>query len=117
MPLFSQSIDHSTLNGPPTSTADWDAHLVMAWQAVEFSLQFPGISSQLLPINKRKVIKTPGTKCVTLQSIDSFIAKPDIVRQTRKGEKISSHSPQLQTWLQHTLGEKYFIMVLYFTMV
>lgn len=49
VPLFSQSIDHSTFNGPTAGPTDWDAHLVMAWQAVELSLQFPGISSQLLP--------------------------------------------------------------------
>jgi len=51
MPLFSQSIDHSSLNGPAAGSADGDSHLVVAGQAVQFSLQFPGLSSQLLPEN------------------------------------------------------------------
>lgn len=49
MPLLSQSIDHSSLNGPAARSTDGDSHLVMAGQAIQFSLQFPGLSRQLLP--------------------------------------------------------------------
>lgn len=49
MPLLSQGIDHSPLNGPAAGSTDGDSHLVMAGQAVQLSLQLPGLSSQLLP--------------------------------------------------------------------
>lgn len=51
MPLLSQSVDDSSLNGPATSSTDGDSHLVVAGQAVQLSLQLPGLSSQLLPEN------------------------------------------------------------------
>lgn len=57
MPLLSQSIDHSSLNGPAAGSTDRDSHLVMAGQAVQFSLQLPGLSSQLLPENTNMALK------------------------------------------------------------
>lgn len=57
MPLLSQSIDHSSLNGPAARSTDGDSHLVMAGQAIQFSLQFPGLSSQLLPENTNVSLK------------------------------------------------------------
>lgn len=49
MPLFAHGVYYTSLNGPPAGTTDGDSHLIMAWQAVQFSFQLPGISSQLFP--------------------------------------------------------------------
>lgn len=49
MPLFAHGIYHAPFNGPSTSATYGDSHFVMAWQAIQFSFQLPGISSQLLP--------------------------------------------------------------------
>lgn len=49
MPLLPQSIDYSSFDRPATGSTDWDTHLVMAGQAIEFPFQLPGLSSQLLP--------------------------------------------------------------------
>lgn len=49
MPLLAQRIDHTTLDGPAAGPTDGDAHLVMAGQAVELTLQLTGLSSQLFP--------------------------------------------------------------------
>lgn len=57
MPLLSQGIDHSPLNGPAAGSTDGDSHLVMAGQAVQLSLQLPGLSSQLLPENTNMTLK------------------------------------------------------------
>lgn len=54
MPLLAQSIDHSALNGSAAGSADGDAHLVVARQAVQLPLQLPGLSTQLLPANTEK---------------------------------------------------------------
>lgn len=51
MPLLAQSIDHAALNGPAAGSADGDAHLVVARQAVQLPLQLPGLGCQLLPGN------------------------------------------------------------------
>lgn len=48
MPLLAHGVDNTPLNGSPAGTTDWYAHLVVAWQTVELSLQFPGFSRQLL---------------------------------------------------------------------
>lgn len=57
MPLLSQSIDHSSLNGPAAGSTDGDSHFVVARQAIQFSLQFPGLSGQLLPENTNMSLK------------------------------------------------------------
>lgn len=57
MPLLSQSVDHSSLNGPAAGSTDGDSHLVVAGQTIQFSLQFPGLSSQLLPENTNMSLK------------------------------------------------------------
>lgn len=49
VPLLAHGVDHTPFNGPSTSAADGDPHFIMARQAVQFSFQLPGISSQLLP--------------------------------------------------------------------
>lgn len=49
MPLLAHGIHHTPFNGPSTSATDGDSHFIMARQAVQFSLQLPGISCQLLP--------------------------------------------------------------------
>lgn len=49
VPLLSQRIDHASFDRPATGPTDWDAHLVVAGQAIEFPFQLPGFSSQLLP--------------------------------------------------------------------
>lgn len=49
MPLFAQGVDHAALDGPAAGSADGDAHLVVARQAVQLPLQLPGLSCQLLP--------------------------------------------------------------------
>lgn len=49
VPLLAHGVDHTPLNGPPAGTTDRHAHLVMARQAEELSLQLSGISCQLLP--------------------------------------------------------------------
>lgn len=48
MPLLAHGIDNAAFDGSPTCAADGHAHLVMAGQTVELSLQLPGISCQLL---------------------------------------------------------------------
>lgn len=48
MPLLSHSIHHPTFNWSPAGSTDWNTHLVMAGQAVEFSFQFPSIGCELL---------------------------------------------------------------------
>lgn len=58
MPLLSQGIDHSALNGPAAGSTDGDSHLVVAGQAVQLSLQLPGLSSQLLPENTNVSLKS-----------------------------------------------------------
>lgn len=57
MPLFAQCIDHAPLDGPAASPTDGDAHLVMARQAVELTLQLSGVRGQLLP---RRQHRTPS---------------------------------------------------------
>lgn len=52
MPLLAHGIDHTALDWSSAGPADGDAHLVMAGQTVELSLQLPGISSQLLTAKK-----------------------------------------------------------------
>lgn len=49
VPLLAHGIYHTPFDGSPTSATDGDTHFIMAGQAVQFSLQLPGISSQLLP--------------------------------------------------------------------
>lgn len=49
VPLLAHGIYHTSFNGPPTSATDGDPHFIMARQAIQFSFQLPGISSQLLP--------------------------------------------------------------------
>lgn len=49
VPLLAHGIHHTPFNRPSTSATDGDPHFIMARQAVQFSLQLPGISSQLLP--------------------------------------------------------------------
>lgn len=49
VPLLAHGIYHTPFDGSPTSATDGDTHFIMARQAVQFSLQLPGISSQLLP--------------------------------------------------------------------
>lgn len=56
MPLLAHGVDHTALDGSPTSTADGDTHLVVAGQTVELSLQLPGISSQLLTADTQRAI-------------------------------------------------------------
>lgn len=48
VPLLAHGVDHTALDGPPAGTADGDAHLIVAGQAVEFTLQLPGVGGQLL---------------------------------------------------------------------
>lgn len=52
VPLLAHGVDHTPFNGPSTSAADGDPHFIMARQAVQFSFQLPGISSQLLPVHE-----------------------------------------------------------------
>ena len=52
MPLLAHGIHHTPFNGPSTSATDGDSHFIMARQAVQFSLQLPGISCQLLPVHE-----------------------------------------------------------------
>lgn len=55
MPLFAHGIYHAPFNGPSTSATYGDSHFVMAWQAIQFSFQLPGISSQLLPVHEKDI--------------------------------------------------------------
>lgn len=48
MPLLAHGIDHAALDGSPAGSTYGNAHLVMAGQAVQLSLQLPGISCQFL---------------------------------------------------------------------
>jgi len=57
MPLLAHGIDHTALDGSPTGPADGHTHLVMAGETVEFSLQLPGISRQLLTAEEEVIYK------------------------------------------------------------
>ena len=48
VPLLAHGVDHAAFNGSPAGPTDGHAHLVVTGQAVELSLQFPGIRCQLL---------------------------------------------------------------------
>lgn len=66
MPLLAQCVDHTALNGPATGPTDGDAHLVMAGQAIELTLQLSGLCSQLLPGRQRGA---PGDIPAPLQGL------------------------------------------------
>lgn len=55
MPCLAQSMNHTLLDGPAAGTTYGYAHLVMATQAVQFSILFTGLGIQLNTVTfKRK---------------------------------------------------------------
>lgn len=73
MPMFPKSCDDSFFNGTTARTTDWDAHFVVAPQAIQLihfissvtwtALDLPGVSSQLNPTGS--AIKVVWMKGVT----------------------------------------------------
>lgn len=61
VPLLAHGIYHTPFDGSPTSATDGDTHFIMARQAVQFSLQLPGISSQLLPVHDKDTHRNDTT--------------------------------------------------------
>lgn len=72
MPLLAHGVDNTPLDGSPTGTTDWYAHLVMAGQAVELSLQFSGFSCQFFPVNIEN-IDTPKKASQALNPLSEIM--------------------------------------------
>lgn len=73
MPLLAHCINNTPLNRSPAGTTDWYAHLVMAGQTQELSLQFSGVCCQFFPVDRGTLTYTKIKRKTDIElTVDTF---------------------------------------------